>query len=59
MVKPSRLKVVAAILVMLIQSALFTLPLSAGGDATVTYQFLPSPNYTQGDITGIAKDCFC
>jgi hypothetical protein len=55
MVKPSRLKVVTAILVMLIQSTLFTSTLSASGDATVTYQFLPSPNYTQADIKALLK----
>ena len=55
MAKPSRLKVVTAILVMLIQSTLFTPPLSASGNATVTYQFLPSPNYTQADIKALLK----
>jgi len=53
MVKPSRLKVVAAILVTLIQCTLFTSPLSAA--ITFPHQFLPSPNYAQADVKALLK----
>ena len=57
MAKPSRLKVVAAILVMLIQSTLFAPLLSAdtNGTATIYGQFFPSPYYTQSDIKAVFK----
>ena len=57
MAKLSRLKVVTAILVMLIQCTLFTPPLSAdtNGTATIYGQFFPSPPYTQSDIKAVYK----
>ena len=56
MAKPGRLKVVTAILVMLIQSTLFTPPLSADTNGGCHPQFLPSPYYTQSDIKGVFKE---
>jgi hypothetical protein len=55
MAKPSRLKAVTAILVMLIQSTLFTPPLSASGDGIISIRFVPGPYYTQNDIRALLE----
>jgi hypothetical protein len=51
-----RIKLVLAILMVLIMDARFTLPVwSAPSDDYSTYQFLPSPNYTQGDTKALLR----
>lgn len=58
MIKHSRIKISIAILMVLIVDTLFTPSLSAtasGSSGYSSYQFEPSPNYTQSDIKAVLK----
>jgi len=58
MIKHSRIKISITILMVLIVDTLFMPPLSAaasGSSGYSSYQFEPSPNYTQSDIKAVLK----
>lgn len=55
MMKHSMIKAVVTILLVLIVGTLSTPPLSADSTAYLSSKFLPSPNYTQNDISALLR----